>query len=179
MCPICKKNGGLLPCNNNIIPVNGIHIMNGDIQTICYFQNKCNAKLKTKNGYCKNNGNPHFGGFCKTHKISQNSLESTGPTGSTGLNGIHGPVSGIQGLTGQNGQTTYTVGTTGPNGIINMPFSLNTVIPIQGATTEPFTQIIPNLNHICNTKFKTKEGFCMTIGKSKYGGKCGFHKLIS
>ena len=147
MCPICKKIGGLLPCSENVNPIKGIHIMNSDIQTVCYFQNTCNAKLKSKNGYCKNKGNPHFGGFCKTHKNSQNPSDSTTST--------------------QN------------NDIIPFfPFSIDE--PINGLSddttiSEPPIPTIQN-SHICNSKFKTKDGFCKNVGQSKYGWKCGFHK---
>ena len=72
ICPICRKNGGLLPiCNNKFlkgITVNLIenteNIVNNPIklEKIC-----CNAKLLSKDGFCTAKGKSEFGGLCGKH----------------------------------------------------------------------------------------------------------------
>ena len=62
MCPICRKNGGLLPICldkkikgiHNMKPVNPIKV--------------CGCKLSTTTGFCKIIGNEKYGGYCGKHK---------------------------------------------------------------------------------------------------------------
>jgi hypothetical protein len=63
MCPICRKNGGLLPMHNNYSFMQGIHIYNN----LNNLTGICGAKFSTKTGYCKKIGKPCYGGFCVTH----------------------------------------------------------------------------------------------------------------
>lgn len=72
MCPICRKNGGLLPLidlNNTItVPIKGIHKIVKDNKT----NNKiklpvCGFKLKTKDGFCQVIGKEKYSGLCGIH----------------------------------------------------------------------------------------------------------------
>lgn len=59
MCPICRKNGGYLPCLNTK-HINQIHYK-GDIISTCGY------KLKGKNDYCMNIGKKCYNNLCKKH----------------------------------------------------------------------------------------------------------------
>ena len=62
MCPICRKNGGFLPNLNNNYEKQ-IHYskdLNNLVQT-------CSYKLKNKNEYCMNLGQPCYNNLCKKH----------------------------------------------------------------------------------------------------------------
>ena len=72
ICPICRKNGGFLPCIKNDTFIKGIHIFNNSGSSNNNNNNEihiCNAKLKTKEGYCTAKGNPKYGGLCGIHRI--------------------------------------------------------------------------------------------------------------
>ena len=73
MCPICRKNGGLLPINNNYKIIKNIHNMKEINLNVSNLPNvlkninsliinpdkllhECGVKFKTKNGYCKFKG---------------------------------------------------------------------------------------------------------------------------
>ena len=77
MCPICRKNGGLLPLIDGIQLINGIH--NSKNTLICTTIKLCGASLKSKNSTCKSYGNPLNGGFCGRHKhlVNQPIIENT------------------------------------------------------------------------------------------------------
>ena len=84
MCPICRKNGGLLPVYKDKIYIKDIHyLFNNEkeeninlnikeklitkkkiekIEKIC-----CGTKLITKEGYCKNIGKPIYNNLCGKH----------------------------------------------------------------------------------------------------------------
>ena len=77
MCPICRKNGGLLP----MIPSADLYIkqlhyllkpnvvdLNSNIPGIC------GAMLKTKNECCKNIGKVEYHGFCGIHKKNHTTI---------------------------------------------------------------------------------------------------------
>ena len=72
MCPICRCNGGLLPVYKNDIPIKGvnnmINIIPINIPSQKVLSHKCNAKFKTKEGYCQSLGKPMYNGFCGLHK---------------------------------------------------------------------------------------------------------------
>ena len=71
MCPICRCNGGLLPVYKNDIPIKGvnnmINIIPINIPSQKVLSHKCNAKFKTKEGYCQSLGKPMYNGFCGLH----------------------------------------------------------------------------------------------------------------
>ena len=81
MCPICRKNGGLLPVHSKFKTINGIHDIKIDtnqvvnkpvkINIVDINPNKlpfeCGVKLKTKDGYCVSYGKKMYGGFCGKH----------------------------------------------------------------------------------------------------------------
>ena len=70
ICPICRKNGGFLPCLKNDNFIKGIHIFNNiDVEI-----KLCNAKLKTKEGFCTAKGNPKYGGLCGIHRVKDKAL---------------------------------------------------------------------------------------------------------
>lgn len=66
MCPICRKNGGLLPIYNNSICITGIH-QNINVKKI----NICGAKFITKDGFCQFIGKEKYGGFCSKHMLTE------------------------------------------------------------------------------------------------------------
>jgi hypothetical protein len=71
MCPICRKNGGLLPiCLDK--KIKGIHNMKlvNPIKV-------CGCKLLTSTGYCKTVGNEKYGGYCGKHKKILKKKENT------------------------------------------------------------------------------------------------------
>ena len=75
MCPVCRKNGGFLPCLENAIPIKGIHAEYVDpLKKIQITQKPeikiCGAsytKLK-ETIICQCAGKPQYGGFCGRHK---------------------------------------------------------------------------------------------------------------
>jgi hypothetical protein len=81
MCPICRKNGGLLPVHTKFKSIKGIHDIKEVVLPVIIetskssipdinpdkLPNKCGAKLKTKNGYCESTGKSIYGGFCGRH----------------------------------------------------------------------------------------------------------------
>jgi len=75
MCPICRKNGGLLPLINlnNIVtaPIKGIHkIVNNNEHNKTNNTIKlpvCGFKLKTKDGFCQVIGKEKYNGLCGIH----------------------------------------------------------------------------------------------------------------
>ncbi len=96
MCPICRKNGGLLPVNSKFKVIKGIHdtVTNKlpvidntkKIEILDINPNKlpfqCGVKLKTKDGYCVAYGKKIYGGFCgkhcknKTNNITDNNSQN-------------------------------------------------------------------------------------------------------
>ena len=109
MCPICRKNGGLLPVHKKIKSIKGIHdikevvipitsetnITNktNKLTTVDINPNKlphsCGAKLKTKDGYCQAMGKKVHGGFCGRHascNIQQNINTATDTATDTSTN---------------------------------------------------------------------------------------------
>ena len=78
MCPICRKNGGLLPIYGEEQPIKNIHIFpqikksNKALNVPKINPNKlaheCGAKFSTKNGYCIAMGKLQYNGFCGVHK---------------------------------------------------------------------------------------------------------------
>lgn len=89
MCPICRKNGGLLPTHPKYKSIVGIHniIVNNTEETKTLDINphklphQCGVKLKTKDGYCVAYGKKMYGGFCgkhcKTPKNTDITVENT------------------------------------------------------------------------------------------------------
>lgn len=69
MCPICRKNGGLLPFDENKKFVKGLHyITNIENSQIDTYENKiCGYKLCSKNGFCKAKSNNLYGKLCGKH----------------------------------------------------------------------------------------------------------------
>lgn len=74
ICPICRKNGGLLPVYANNKLIKNIHIMDNIKNNIPKTEvlinpdkkdGECGAKLKTKGGFCTSVGK--YNGFCKKH----------------------------------------------------------------------------------------------------------------
>jgi len=68
MCPICRKNGGLLPLIENIPFIKGLHYISNLKKTE---YDVCGYKLCSKNGYCQLKSNKLYGGFCGKHKPKQ------------------------------------------------------------------------------------------------------------
>jgi hypothetical protein len=80
MCPICRKNGGLLPIYGDTQPIKNIHIFpkpkpvkKSDLENIPKINpnklsHECGAKFSTKDGYCVAWGKNQYNGFCGVHK---------------------------------------------------------------------------------------------------------------
>ena len=67
MCPICRKNGGFLPINDDVIPIKGIHLIKTVSKNNKTTSQICGVKLKTKDGYCQCIGKSAYGGLCGIH----------------------------------------------------------------------------------------------------------------
>jgi hypothetical protein len=82
-CPICRVNCGLLPRHPNYPFISGLHQKESSSKNntkikseylknyIEKTQNQpciCNAKLVSKDGFCKSAGKNEYGGFCGKHK---------------------------------------------------------------------------------------------------------------
>ena len=77
MCPICRKNGGLLPSCKDTKFIKGIHYINKEINKEIKL-NICNAKLKNGKGFCKYKScNIDGNTFCRLHKDLWNVIPST------------------------------------------------------------------------------------------------------
>lgn len=73
MCPICRKNGGLLPSISTIPFVKNLHYISNDvnIDTDTDTDKICGYKLCSKNGICNLKGNKLYGGLCGKHKLKK------------------------------------------------------------------------------------------------------------
>ena len=69
MCPMCMKNGGLLPQCSFDTPIKDIHsgYVDQNIPKVNSTFKCCGAKLKTKDGFCQARGQEKYGGLCGTH----------------------------------------------------------------------------------------------------------------
>jgi hypothetical protein len=71
MCPICRKNGGLLPVHSEFSFNKGINYIKIDKDSLFInpdkLENECGVKLKTKLGFCKSIGKELYDGFCGVH----------------------------------------------------------------------------------------------------------------
>jgi hypothetical protein len=77
VCPICRKNGGLLPVMENMCPINGVNIKYS--QNMCINIKICGALLKNNKSTCKLAGKDFYGGFCGKHQnlaIIKSTLDS-------------------------------------------------------------------------------------------------------
>ena len=77
-CPICREYCGLLPRHPNYSFIPGIHQKSSIKKVKVVIPQKqpkenclCNAKLLSKDGFCKSTGKSEFGGFCGRHKNSK------------------------------------------------------------------------------------------------------------
>jgi hypothetical protein len=109
MCPICRKNGGLLPLIDGIQSINGIHTCKNNL--ICTTIKLCGAKLKSKDGTCKSYGNSLNGGFCGKHKhlVNQAIVENSDklPVSKSNPNACGYKLSSKAGLCSINGNDKY------------------------------------------------------------------------
>ena len=74
MCPICMKNGGLLPPYKFDNPQKGIHsgYVDQNAPKVNVTHKFCGAKLKTKDGFCQASGQQKYGGLCGRHVKCKN-----------------------------------------------------------------------------------------------------------
>jgi hypothetical protein len=74
MCPMCMKNGGLLPMCSFDKPIKDIHLgyVAEIIPQISSQYKCCNAKLKSKDGYCTARGQEKYGWLCGIHVKCKN-----------------------------------------------------------------------------------------------------------
>jgi hypothetical protein len=71
MCPICRKNGGLLPVFKNYKLIKNVHFKKKVPIIIC------GSKLKLKDGYCSFIGKSCYGGLCGKHYNHNNTIINT------------------------------------------------------------------------------------------------------
>ena len=174
ICPICRKNGGLLPIYGDMKPMKKIHIINNvnninninntinnNIKPIinmnpCKLSHECGFKFVCKPGYCLIKGKEIYGGFCGTHfkNVPQSYFKSK--------------VSNDDDIKLGNNQNT----------LFFDKKSLTTKPMKKNITINP--QINPNkLSYECGMSLKNKSGYCIYLGKQIYGGFCGIHKPIN
>ena len=73
MCPICRKNGGLLPILNETSFIKNIHYKEDDTDGI---RQNCGCILKNKKTICFNMGKKEFNNKCTRHKPELNKTET-------------------------------------------------------------------------------------------------------
>jgi hypothetical protein len=158
MCPICRKNGGLIPVYKDDKPLKNIHYTSSYIKEKLIIINpnklahECGIKFFTSNNFCKSIGDSDFSGFCKKHMKYHELYVQT------------------HGINNNNLQMNNTIN---DNTIGDNIVSDNTL----NNTQNNILLINPNkLAHECGVKFKSKPGYCICIGKQLYGGYCGIHK---
>jgi len=78
MCPICRKDGGLLPHISGVSYIPGIHSPYNtiNIPEPITISTVCGAKFLTKTGFCTFKGQIQYGGFCCKHMNSQSKESS-------------------------------------------------------------------------------------------------------
>lgn len=164
MCPICRKNGGLIPVYKDDKPLKNIHYTSSYIKEKLIIINpnklahECGIKFFTSNNFCKSIGNSDFSGFCKKHMKYHELYVQTQLTNSN------------------ESQTDNTTNNNITDNIISNTMD-NTIDNTIGNTSDNIL-INPNkLQHECGIKFKSKPGYCISIGKQLYGGYCGIHKV--
>jgi len=96
MCPICRKNGGLLPIIEGIDPVKSIHnfkmlknkIPQKQLINPNKLEHECGLKLLTTNGYCKLIGK--YDGLCGKHSSKKDLVIQTSNEKSVNPNKLEG-----------------------------------------------------------------------------------------
>lgn len=171
MCPICRKNGGLLPLIEKKIFIKGLHYISDSKKSeIDIDDNKiCGYKLCSKNGFCQAKGNKLYAGLCGKHK----SKKSVPNIEQFDINELLNDISETIEIP-QNNQTILKELNSDENDVnLSTTFSETDSLQIQ-------TQMInPNkLLKECGVKLKTKNGYCKSKGCKKYGDYCGMHKSI-
>lgn len=163
ICPICRKNGGLLPIYGDIKPLKKIHILDNvnnvnNVKKIeininpSKLSHECGFKFSCKPGYCNTKGKEIYGGFCGTHfkNIPDSYFKSKLASDDKKL---------------ENNQTTSTL----------IKENDKKLSSSQNITKNE--QINPNkLPYECGMILKNKPGYCIYLGKKTYGGFCGIHK---
>lgn len=160
-CPMCRKDGGLLPLCDGYTFSEKIHITtkkinNVDISVMINPDKKadeCGVKLVYGNSFCKSYGKCN--GFCKKHfniMMKHNILLPVNLS-----NNI---------LNNTSDNTPVNVSNNVSNNVLNNVSNNNDINPLK-------------LPHECGAKLKTKKGcYCTSNGKSIYGGFCGIHKFL-
>jgi len=166
MCPICRKNGGLLPLPENKNYEIGIHMNmnNGEIIE----EHICGYKLKTGNKTCELNGLKNYEWLCKRHFNIKKKIDLE--------KNIQNQNQNQNQNTGKIPDTGNTVNT---ENIVNIVNTVNTSNTSNTKNTEPLLCVIINPNKIkgvCGVKLKTKNVYCKSLSKNIYGGFCGIHK---
>lgn len=148
MCPICRKNGGLLLLPNGKNFEIGIHkydLIDDETEVVTTIK-LCGYKLKSSNNTCTIRGNVLCGGLCKRHfqiKIKEeNNINNTA---------------------------------TSPKSTINTNTATSPIITTNNINL--CVIINPNKkDNECGVKLKSKNDYCKSSSKTIYGGFCGIHK---
>lgn len=169
MCPICKKDGGLLPLKNDITPIKYIHQIPMCKQLGCTYECATDIQLKYKKPdgncikhYCELNSLCQF-----KHKYSNNIC----------LNNI------VNNDLFCNNHITQLVCYC--NAPLKTKFGkcTNKGLTIYGGKCglhkdKDISTINIDVSNICNSPLLSKPGLCKNKGSSKYNGKCYHHKNI-
>ena len=153
MCPICRKNGGLLPLIEKVPYIKGLHyIADSKKSEIDIEDDKiCGYKLCSKSGFCQAKGNKLYSGLCGIHK------NKTGK-----------PVF----------KQNLDIDTLLDNALESIDNSekVLTQDSIEEVSEQKHIVNPHKLPKECGVKLKTKDGYCKSKGCKKYGGYCGMHK---
>lgn len=167
MCPICRKNGGLLPLIASKTFIKGLHYISDSKKSeIDIDDNKiCGYKLCSKNGFCQAKGNKLYAGLCGKHK----SKKSVPNIEQLDINELLNDISETIEIPENNLTSSKDF------------FSDENEENLLTTSTESLQTHIINPNKLpkeCGVKLKTKNGYCKSKGCKKYGGYCGMHKNI-
>ena len=166
MCPVCRNNGGLLPCCYGE-KIKGIHIIDktqkeqsniileekiDPASDILKNKTVCGYKLVSKVGNCQLKCNPKYGGFCKKHFTIKNKLNDINTGQNIDISNMN-----------QNILTSNETLSNNNNNNKNLCVLIN-------PNKEP---------HICGVKLTSNVGYCTNKGNKLYGDFCGIHKKYS
>jgi hypothetical protein len=172
MCPICRKNGGLLPLVNNTPFIKGLHYISDSKKSeFDIDDNKiCGYKLCSKNGFCQSKGNKLFMGLCGKHKSKKTIPNIEQLEINDLLNNIDDTIFLTENImTPQKSDNKESI-----------PFSEQNKQSSSDILNVLSIDIInPNkLPKECGVKLKTKDGYCKSKICKKYNGYCGMHKNV-
>jgi hypothetical protein len=184
MCPICRKNGGLLPLLDESTFIKNIHYDSSKNKIVLNPNKKngeCGVLIPSSNLFCKCPGYEELSGFCKKHKkyheimlyekkINKNNIENN--DNKQELNKDENDKPNNEEIKNEETKNEETK-------IDEYKNSLDFIL--EEAVNEELNDGLKNIlndiddGHLCGVKLKSKNGFCTKKGKQIYGGFCGIH----